>query len=120
MFAMPSDQTIKLFHAHLYFEEAEITAAERICKEASEKFGLKMGRLHKGPIGPHPRGSCQLTVPVEKFSDTISWLMMNRGDLTVFAHAITGDDFLDHTQGVMWLGSSEQLDLSIFAKNDET
>ncbi len=34
--------------------------------------------------------------------------------LTIFAHANTGEDLADHTQHVIWFGPSEPLDLSIF------
>ena len=66
------------------------------------------------PVGPHPRGSCQLTVPPTQFGDFAQWLALNRDALTIFAHASTGDDLADHTEHVIWFGPSEPLDLSIF------
>ena len=60
------------------------------------------------------RGSCQLTVPNEAFGDVAQWLTLNRGVLTIFAHANTGDDLADHTHHVIWFGQSEPLNLSIF------
>lgn len=113
---MAADHPVSRFHAHVYFDGEKVQAAETLCRAASDAFGLKMGRLHKDPVGPHPRGSCQLTVPMEKFADTVSWLMMNRDDHTVFVHAITGDDLRDHTQAVMWLGESEPLNLEVFSQ----
>ncbi len=104
----------KAFHAHVYFDDHQAPDAEQLCTTLSQKFDLKMGRVHNGPVGPHPRGSCQISVPVVKLADTLQWLMMNRGEFTVFVHAITGDDWIDHTQGVMWLGASETLKLDIF------
>jgi DOPA 4,5-dioxygenase len=41
-------------------------------------------------------------------------LVLNRGELTVFAHANSGDDRADHTAHVIWFGESEPLELSIF------
>jgi len=41
--------------------------------------------------------------------------VLSLGDLTIFAHATTGDDRADHTRHVIWFGPSEPLDLSIFA-----
>ena len=32
----------------------------------------------------------------------------------ILVHPLTGDDYFDHTQGVMWLGESVELDLSKF------
>ena len=42
------------------------------------------------------------------------WLALNRGGLTIFAHASTGDDRADHRKHVIWFGDSEALDLSLF------
>ena len=53
-------------------------------------------------------------VGAERFGEVIPWLIVNRGGLTVFAHAETGEDLADHTQHVIWFGPSERLDLSIF------
>lgn len=73
-----------------------------------------MGRIHEGPVGPHPLGSCQLSVPQDKFLAVMNFLMAERGDLNVFFHAVTGDDYRDHTQMTGWLGRSLSLNLSIF------
>ena len=42
------------------------------------------------------------------------WAAEARGDLTIFAHGLSGDDLADHTRHVVWFGESEPLDLSIF------
>ncbi|MEM7506430.1 MAG: DOPA 4,5-dioxygenase family protein [Pseudomonadota bacterium] len=104
------------WHAHIYFDADTKAEAERLCKTASERFGLTMGRMHDGPVGPHPRASCQLSVSPEAFGDAIPWLSANRGRLTVFAHGESGDHLADHTQHVLWLGPSEKLDLSLFTQ----
>ena len=68
--------------------------------------------MHDNPVGPHPRGSCQLTIGKEQFTDVVSWLVLNRSGLTVFTHAQTGNALKDHTDHVIWLGPSETLKLS--------
>jgi len=103
------------FHAHIYFNPDEVDQARALGAAAHEKFGVPEGHYHLRPVGPHPRGSCQLTVPAAQFGDVAQWLVLNRGDLTVFAHANTGDDRADHTRHVIWFGESEPLDLSIFS-----
>jgi DOPA 4,5-dioxygenase len=57
----------------------------------------------------------QLTVPTDQFGEVAQWLALNRGDLTIFAHANTGDERADHIRHVIWFGPSESLDLSIFS-----
>ena len=79
-------------------------------------FGIPVGHFHTKPVGPHPRGSCQLTVRPDQFGDFAQWIALNRKGLTIFAHTSTGEDFADHTEHVIWFGPSETLDLSIFAE----
>ncbi|MEM7188452.1 MAG: DOPA 4,5-dioxygenase family protein [Pseudomonadota bacterium] len=105
--------TITGWHAHVYFTEAEIDRARAVCQAASEAFGIKMGRMHAQPVGPHPTGSCQLSVPADKFADVTAWLALNRDGLTVFTHAETGDVMADHTEHVVWLGESVPLRLDV-------
>jgi DOPA 4,5-dioxygenase len=102
------------FHVHLYYDPEQVEAAKQVAAAAHERFGLPVGHFHLRPVGPHPRGSCQLTVAPGQFGEVAQWLVLNRGPLTIFAHASTGDDLADHTQHVIWFGPSEELDLSIF------
>jgi DOPA 4,5-dioxygenase len=103
---------IKEFHAHVYYDAATRSQADNLCKQAGAAFGIKVGRMHDNPVGPHPRGSCQLTVPADRFAAVMPWLVLNRHGLTVFAHAQTGHALQDHTDHVIWLGPSETLKLS--------
>ena len=105
---------IQNFHAHIYFNPEQLEEAKKLGSAARDRFGVPVGHYHVRPVGPHPRGSCQLTVPPENFGDLAQWLVLNRGGLTIFAHATTGDDLADHTHNVVWFGPSDRLDLSIF------
>jgi DOPA 4,5-dioxygenase len=101
---------IQDFHAHIYFNPDQLPLAQ----EAQAQFGVAVGHFHLKPVGPHPRGSCQLTVPTEQFGAFAGWAALNRRGLTIFAHAETGDDLPDHTAHVIWFGESEPLNLAIF------
>ena len=105
---------IQNFHAHIYFDSHQIEDAQALGTAARERFGLPVGHYHLRPVGPHPRGSCQLTVMPDQFGEFARWMVLARGDLTIFAHATTGDDLADHSHNVIWFGPSEPLDLSIF------
>ena len=105
---------IENFHAHIYFDPPELERAKALASAARDRFGVPVGHFHERPVGPHPRGSCQLTVLPEQFGDFAQWAALNRDGLTIFAHATTGDDLADHSRHVIWFGPSEQLDLSIF------
>lgn len=102
------------FHAHIYFDSDELEQAQLLAAAAQDRFGVAVGHFHQRPVGPHPRGSVQMTVPTGIFGDVATWLAVNRNELTVFAHASTGDDRRDHSHNVVWFGPSEELNLSIF------
>jgi len=104
------------YHAHVYFDAAERDRAQHLCEAARAAFGVTVGRMHDKPVGPHPRGSCQLTVAADQFAKVIPWLVLNRNGLTIFAHAQTGDALKDHTEHVIWLGPSEPLDLAALSR----
>jgi DOPA 4,5-dioxygenase len=102
------------FHAHIYFDPAELEQARALGRAAQERFDLSVGHFHQRPVGPHPRGSCQLTIAPSEFGAFAVWAAVHRGTLTIFAHASTGNDKADHTNHVIWFGPSETLDLTIF------
>ena len=108
------EPSIRDFHAHLYYDPADVELARQLAAAVQERFPVAVGHFHVRPVGPHPRGSVQLTVPTHLFGEVPQFLAINRGPLTVFAHANTGDDLADHTAHVIWFGPSEPLDLSIF------
>ena len=110
-----SEPSIQNFHAHIYYDPDEVDQAKQLAAAAQARFPIAVGHFHLGPVGPHPRGSCQLTVPTDLFGDVAQWLTLNRDGLTIFAHANTGNDLADHTERVIWFGPSETLDLSIFS-----
>jgi DOPA 4,5-dioxygenase len=111
---MMNETSIRDFHAHIYFDEAQLAEAKSLASRVQQRFGVPVGHFHVRPVGPHPRGSVQMTVPAGLFGEVASWLAVNRAGLTIFAHASTGDDRADHTHNVVWFGASEPLDLSIF------
>lgn len=108
---------IDSYHAHIYFSPGpEAERARKLLDAVASTFDerVAIGRFHEKPIGPHPRGSCQLSVTVEDSADVLRWLLENRNGLTVFMHGNSGDNLADHTSHVAWLGESETLKLSVF------
>ncbi|WP_118858383.1 DOPA 4,5-dioxygenase family protein [Sphingomonas mesophila] len=107
-------RSIRDFHVHLYFDPPELERARLLAGELVRRFDLPVGHFHERPVGPHPRGSVQLTVSPGRFGDVAQFLAVARDGLTIFAHASTGDDRADHTDHVIWFGPSEPLDLAPF------
>ena len=107
---------IQGWHAHVYFDTATASIAERVRDEVAEKFDIQMGRWHERLVGPHPRWSYQIAFAPELFSALVSWLAINRGGLTIFIHPETGDNLIDHTNHTIWMGEMLELKLDIFGK----
>jgi aromatic ring-cleaving dioxygenase len=109
---------IKDWHAHIYFDPASRDAAWALRERIAAGFDIGMGRFHEKPVGPHPRFSYQVAFKNEQLAELISWLTLNRGDLTVFVHPNTGQDLEDHRDRAVWLGQQVPLVLSIFTDKD--
>ena len=118
--------TITGYHAHVYYDAisddpawSKQTAAA-VREEAAKHFpDAVIGRWHDNPIGPHPKGSFQIAFNPELFGLIIPWLATNRRGLTIFIHTETGHDLHDHRDYPMWMGSIQDLDLSLF-EDDES
>lgn len=102
------------FHVHVYFDAEEVDVARAVAADVAQRFGAAVGHFHTRPVGPHPRGSVQLTVATERFGEVAAWVPLNRRGLTVFAHPSTGDDRADHEDHVIWFGPSEPLATAMF------
>jgi aromatic ring-cleaving dioxygenase len=66
---MTDTASIRDFHAHIYFNPDEIDRARALGEAARQLFGIPIGHYHLSPVGPHPRGSCLMTVPPHLFGD---------------------------------------------------
>lgn len=105
--------TIKGYHAHVYFDANSVEQARALRERVSDEFDYAVGRFHEKNVGPHPRWSFQIAFKAEAFGTLVPWLALNRKGLTVFVHGLSGEDIYDHTELVMWLGESVELDLSV-------
>ena len=65
----------------------------------------KVPYFNTGPIGPHPCGSFEIWVPQEYLPHMLSFMMFNRGDITVLVHPLGKTEVRDHTVDAMWLGN---------------
>ena len=68
---------IRDFHAHIYYDPAEVDQAKALAVEVQRRFGVAVGHFHQRPVGPHPRGSSQMTVPTDRFGAVATWLSVN-------------------------------------------
>ena len=102
------------FHAHIYYDgkkPQEIERARLLRKQLAGRFNARVGTFYKYAVGPHSKPMFQALFTLDSFAVIVTWLMQNRGSLSVLIHAATGDDLEDHTQHTMWLGSPLPLKL---------
>ncbi len=104
------------YHFHLYYESSTLNVAKDIAAQMLELFGVTSLTFHEKLVGPHPMWSVELLVSCSQFNEAFNWLVLNHKGLTVFCHPNTGDDLLDHTEHVFWIGESKKLNLEIFKK----
>ena len=102
------------YHAHIYFNEETKAFAKTLCDASASTFNLNVGRFHEKLVGPHPSWSCQITFGTKDFDRYVTWLDENRENLTIFIHALTGDNLKDHTDFAYWLGQAVELNLGMF------
>lgn len=101
------------FDAHIYYDEAEIGNAAVVRERFLTDFRdieLRVGRMHRGPIGPHPVPMFEINFRKELFRTVLDWFLTNRSGHTVLIHEVTGDDWRDHSEGALWLGEPVAID----------
>ena len=101
------------YHAHVYYDAASKQDAARLREAVEARFQVQMGRWHDKPIGPHPCWSYQIAFAPPLFGEIVPFLALNRADLVVFLHPLTGDDLADHRDYAIWIGA--KLDLKLEA-----
>ena len=106
-------QLIKGYHVHVYFDSTTLDYAKTLCETAGQLFNIAVGRIHQKPIGPHPCWSCQLSFTHSEYADLLSWLALNRRQLNVLIHPLTGNDLDDHTIYASWMGTPQPLNLNV-------
>ena len=107
------------YHFHLYFPLDRYEEAKKVLDGFKGEFSLPVGRQWDRPVGPHPIGSCQITVTSDFFETVVHWFFKHRGGFDVFVHHVSGDDLRDHTDAVMWIGKSHPLKLEMFRKSSD-
>ncbi len=107
---------INNFHIHLYYDETNIEIAKDLAKEAKKIYPIDVGTFHEKNVGPHPRWSVQLAVPVDIFGDVLTFVALNRKGLTVFSHPTTGNGLKDHVDHAIWMGEVLDLNAGAFTK----
>lgn len=110
-----SDITIQGYHAHIYFRETTQETAEALHQMLGEMFQgrIKCHSIAYGPRGPHICSMFGIDIPIHELEFVLNFLIRNRGRHSILIHPVTGNELLDHTHNAMWLGTAQELDLSV-------
>lgn len=104
--APPMPTPISSYHAHIYYDPAvNRKVAERVRAGIAERFSVRLGRWHDGPVGPHAQAMYQVAFLPQVFPAFVPWLMLNRGGLAVLVHPNTGRPHDDHLVNAFWMGT---------------
>jgi DOPA 4,5-dioxygenase len=98
------------YHAHVYFEPGERTAANRLRQRLAE-IVLFTGELRDQPVGPHPKAQFEAHFREDALPQVVS--LIKETGLTALVHPLTDDDLADHTSLGQWIGEPLPLDLSV-------
>jgi DOPA 4,5-dioxygenase len=107
------DPEISDFHAHVYFDADTRGTASAIRETLARLFGVKVGTMHDGPVGPHARPMFEVKIAPEQFASVVPWLMLHRSGLSVFVHPTTSDPVADHDTSPMWMGEPFPIDVEL-------
>jgi aromatic ring-cleaving dioxygenase len=99
------------YHAHVYFNSANRSVAERLRDAIVSRFAVEPGAFSDEPRGPHPISQFNVMFQAEAFQHIVPWLMFNREGLDILVHPLTDDMVDDHTVYALWLGTPVKLNL---------
>ena len=104
-------ETIRGFHAHIYYDDESRGRAAELRERIEGNFNVVMGRWRDQPVGPHPQAMYQVAFAPAEFARIVPWLMLNRNGLVILVHPETGDDLADHAEHELWMGRKLALKL---------
>lgn len=107
---------IEGYHAHVYYTPETRALAEILRAGIGERFPVRLGNWHDEPVGPHTVAMYQVAFAVDEFPRLVPWIMLNRADLDVLIHPMTGDGFADHTSFALWLGTRLPLRVDVLRR----
>ncbi|CAF0812645.1 unnamed protein product [Rotaria sp. Silwood1] len=110
------------YHIHVYFlqnDSKQRNEANQLRNQFLAKFNVSNcndhcetwcprichWNLNMSPVGPHPIGSWGVYIPLEQFTQTISFISTYHGNLTVLIHPNSGRPKIDHLINGLWIKS---------------
>lgn len=99
------------YHAHVYFDPAtQAGEAAAIREAAGQRFAVRLGTVHRGPVGPHSQAMFQIAFEPALFGTLVPWLMLNHRGLSILVHPNTANEKRDHLIDAIWIGCPVAID----------
>ena len=101
------------YHAHIYFDDGERPAAEKLRNDFLLQLGadvLFVGRMTESRSGPHPIPQYEVHFLEPSLGSVVA--SIQESGLRALVHPLTDDDVADHTHLAQWIGKPLDLDLS--------
>ncbi|KAL0481757.1 hypothetical protein AKO1_012357 [Acrasis kona] len=107
--ALCQERVNRAYDLHIYYfpnSAASKSHADKLFAYAKNTWSDLYIKMFTAPIGPHPIPMFEIDIPQAhpKFSDILSWIMINRGNSSALLHPNTGDEMKDHTVSATWVG----------------
>ncbi|HEX2814253.1 MAG TPA: DOPA 4,5-dioxygenase family protein [Sphingopyxis sp.] len=100
------------YHAHIYFDDAERSAATQLRNDFGRDSAiLFVGDMTDGAAGPHPIAQYEVHFLGAAVPAVIA--MIEKAALRALVHPLTDDDLADHTSLAHWIGEPLELDVSV-------
>ena len=106
------------FHAHIYYDASDRSAAQQLRSELQTNKGtgdlrdvIFVGEMTDRAVGPHPIPQYE----VHFYGNALPIILeqiKTRG-LRALVHRLTNDDLADHTSEALWIGEPLPLVLSV-------
>ena len=106
---------VRGYHAHVYYDAATRSTAERLRDTIVAKFAVEPGAFSDEPRGPHPISQFNVIFEAPEFQKIVPWLMFNREGLDVLVHPLTENSYNDHSVNALWLGTPVPMRLNVLS-----
>lgn len=67
------------------------------------------------PLGPFTTAQYSFFIPPEKYVETVTYILQNRGIYDVLVHPNSGCETYDHSRWAVWSGHQWPIDASVFS-----
>jgi len=101
---MNSPDALHGYHVHIYYSDETRPTAAKLRDTLATEFGVQVGR-NAGIAGPHPVPQVQVIFRKEAFQRVVPWLMLNPEGLDILVHPLSDNEYIDHTDWALWLGT---------------